>query len=126
MWRRARRWRRRLPGSGARFSSLSGWVCMTTSLSLEGIRYSLSNSIAVIGVAGRFPGARNIYEFWNNLRSGKESATTLTTEELTAAGVSPKLCGDPNYVKVAMKLEDIDCFDATFFGYNTRQATYID
>ncbi|MCP4155419.1 MAG: hypothetical protein GY757_47285, partial [bacterium] len=41
--------------------------------------------IAVIGMAGRFPGARNIHEFWDNLKNGKEGITFFSTAELEEA-----------------------------------------
>ena len=46
------------------------------------------NAIAVIGMAGRLPGADSVSQFWDNLCLGRESVTTLSEEELTAAGVS--------------------------------------
>jgi acyl transferase domain-containing protein len=57
-----------------------------------------STSIAIIGMAGGFPGARNIDEYWRNLRDGVESITFLTDEQLDAIGIDPKLRADPNYV----------------------------
>jgi len=42
-------------------------------------------SIAVVGMAGRFPGARNLTEFWRNLRDGIESISVLGDEQLIAA-----------------------------------------
>ena len=47
--------------------------------------------IAIIGMAGRFPGAKNIDEFWRNLCNGVESVSFFTDEELTAAGVDAVL-----------------------------------
>ena len=49
---------------------------------------SFDTDIAVVGMAGRFAGARNIGEYWANLRDGVESLTRFTEEELLAAGVS--------------------------------------
>lgn len=82
--------------------------------------------IAIIGMAGRFPGAKNIEEFWQNLRNGVESITTFTNEELLAGGIDPDLLNDPNYVKAGAVLEDIELFDAEFFGFNPREAEIID
>jgi acyl transferase domain-containing protein/acyl carrier protein/2-polyprenyl-3-methyl-5-hydroxy-6-metoxy-1,4-benzoquinol methylase len=83
-------------------------------------------SIAVIGMAGRFPGAKSIEEFWQNLCDGKESISFFTNEELVAAGVDPALLNDPQYVKASAVLEDIEMFDAAFFGYTPREAEIID
>ncbi|WP_337886319.1 type I polyketide synthase [Fischerella thermalis] len=82
--------------------------------------------IAIIGMAGRFPGAKNIEEFWQNLRNGVESITTFTNEELIADGIDPDLLNNPNYVKAGAVLEDIELFDAEFFGFNPREAEIID
>jgi acyl transferase domain-containing protein/acyl carrier protein len=86
----------------------------------------ISNSVAIIGMAGRFPGAKNLDEFWLNLCNGVESTTFFSDEELLAAGVDPSLLNDPNYIKAGAILEDIDRFDAAFFGYNPREAAIID
>jgi acyl transferase domain-containing protein len=40
------------------------------------------NEIAIIGMAGRFPGAANVDAFWNNLCAGVESISVITDEEL--------------------------------------------
>jgi acyl transferase domain-containing protein/thioesterase domain-containing protein len=85
-----------------------------------------STEIAIIGLAGRFPGARNIEEFWDNLRAGVESIRTLSDEELTAAGVPPAQLASPNYVKACPVLEDSDKFDAQFFGISPRDASVMD
>ena len=82
--------------------------------------------IAVIGVAGRFPGAKNIDQFWQNLRDGVESIIHFTNEELESQGVSSGWLKDPNYVKAGTILEDFDKFDAPFFGYSPIEAETID
>lgn len=82
--------------------------------------------IAVIGMAGRFPGARNLSEFWQNLRNGVEAVTFFTEEELLASGVGPETIRHPNYVPAGSLLDDVDLFDASFFGYNAREAEILD
>jgi acyl transferase domain-containing protein/thioesterase domain-containing protein len=83
-------------------------------------------SIAVIALAGRFPGAADVEQFWHNLCEGIESIRTLTAEELAAAGVDPAALTDPSYVKAGTVVEDADRFDAEFFGINAREAELID
>ncbi|HVF89344.1 MAG TPA: type I polyketide synthase, partial [Blastocatellia bacterium] len=83
-------------------------------------------AIAVIGMSGRFPGARNLKEFWRNLRDGIESVSFFTDEELGASGVHPDLLANPNYVKARPMLADADLFDAHFFGFNPREAEILD
>jgi acyl transferase domain-containing protein len=82
--------------------------------------------IAIIGMAGRFPGAKNIDEYWDNLRLGVESISFFSDEELLAAGVDPAVLTAPNYVKAAPLLNDVDLFDASFFGYLPKEAQFMD
>lgn len=89
--------------------------------------HSLSGmEIAVIGMAGRFPGANNLEVFWRNVRDGIESVSVLSEPELLAAGVDPKLLRDHRYVRARAVLEDIDLFDAAFFGFTPREAELLD
>ncbi len=82
--------------------------------------------IAVIGMAGRFPGARDLRQFWENLKNGVEAVTFFSDQELRAAGVPEKLLKDQNYVKAGSILEGIEHFDAPFFGYTAREAEILD
>jgi amino acid adenylation domain-containing protein len=86
----------------------------------------LENAIAVVGMVGRFPGARNLEEFWTNLRDGVDSVRFYTDEELRAFGVSPALLADPTYIKASAQPADLDKFDAQFFGINHREAEILD
>ncbi len=86
----------------------------------------MSDHVAIIGMAGRFPGAQNIEEFWRNLRDGVESIRRFTVEELIEAGVSEDLIHDPAYVKAGAPLANADCFDAAFFGYQPKEARVMD
>ena len=83
-------------------------------------------AVAIIGMACRFPGAKNIDEFWQNLSGGVESISFFSDEELAASGVDSDLLNDSNYVKAGGFLEDIDKFDASFFGMTPREAEIID
>ncbi len=82
--------------------------------------------IAIIGMSGRFPGARNLDEFWRNLRDGVESLRLLSAEELATRSIDPALLNDSRYVKAAAVLEDSDLFDANFFGMSHREAELTD
>lgn len=82
--------------------------------------------IAIVGMAGRFPRARNTDEFWRNLRNGVEAISFFTDEELRSAGVDAALLNDPSYVRASASLEDIELFDASFFGVNHREAEMMD
>jgi phthiocerol/phenolphthiocerol synthesis type-I polyketide synthase E len=82
--------------------------------------------IAIIGMAGRFPGAKNVDEFWQNLRDGVESICFFSEEELESLGIDKSVVRDPRYVKARGVLEDIELFDASFFGFNPREAEITD
>jgi len=83
-------------------------------------------AIAVIGLSGRFPGSNNISEYWNNLRDGVEGVTFFSKDELVDSGIDPALLDDPNYVRAKGVIDDVDLFDAAFFGINPREAEVID
>lgn len=82
--------------------------------------------IAVVGLAGRFPGAENIKQFWRNLREGVESISFFSEEEVLEAGANEALVANPNYVRARGILGNIDRFDATFFGYSPGEAALMD
>ncbi len=82
--------------------------------------------IAVIGMTGRWPGAKNIQEFWQNLRNGVETISFFCADELQKSGIDPAIISDPNYVKAAPMLDNVDLFDASFFGYSPREAEMMD
>ncbi|HXO18985.1 MAG TPA: beta-ketoacyl synthase N-terminal-like domain-containing protein, partial [Thermoanaerobaculia bacterium] len=82
--------------------------------------------IAIIGMSGRFPGAKDVPQLWKNLVAGREGITFFTAEELLAAGASPELVGNPNYVRAKGILGDVDLFDAAFFGLNPREVELMD
>jgi acyl transferase domain-containing protein/thioesterase domain-containing protein len=82
--------------------------------------------VAVIGLALRVPGAPTDDQFWANLCSGVESITVFSREELLAAGVDPAMLDNPQYVPASAILEQIDRFDAAFFGITPREAGHID
>ncbi len=80
-------------------------------------------AIAIIGMAGRFPKARNLGEFWRILRDGVDAITFFNDDELDTSGFGR---AHGNYVKARGLLEDADKFDAQFFGINPKEAEIID
>jgi amino acid adenylation domain-containing protein len=84
------------------------------------------DQLAIIGMAIRAPGADTIDEFWNNLVNGVESIRHLTDDELLAAGVPVEKFRQKDYVKVYAGMNDIESFDAAFFGISTREAQLMD
>lgn len=84
------------------------------------------NEIAIVGMAGRFPGAHTLAEFWRNLEGGVESIRMLTDDELRAAGVPESQLADPNYVRAAAVLDDVENWDAPFWGFTPLDASIMD
>jgi polyketide synthase PksJ len=84
------------------------------------------DDIAIIGMAGKFPEAEDIEEFWTNIKNGIESVHFFTDEELINKGVSQELINNPNYVKANCLISDIEYFDADFWGYSPREAEILD
>jgi acyl transferase domain-containing protein/thioesterase domain-containing protein/acyl carrier protein len=82
--------------------------------------------IAIIGMSGRFPGARDIDEFWQNLREGRESITFFSDEALAFSDIDPAVLNDSRYVKARGVLEGAELFDASFFGFSPREAEIMD
>ncbi len=82
--------------------------------------------IAIIGLACRFPGARDAEGFWNNLANGVESITRLNDDEILQSGVPKSHLSAPNYVKAAPVLDEPGAFDAAFFGYTPAEARTMD
>ncbi|MBY9067962.1 SDR family NAD(P)-dependent oxidoreductase [Hyphomonas sp. WL0036] len=84
------------------------------------------NSIAIVGMAGHFPGARSVREYWNMLSAGRDATRWLNEEELIAAGVPFSTIQDPNYIRATMQLPDMEMFDAGFFGFSPKEAAILD
>jgi len=84
------------------------------------------SAIAIISMAGRFPGASNLDEFWQNLRDGVDSISRFSDEELLANGVDPVDLKNPNYVKAKPHLSEVESFDATLFDIDTPTALRMD
>ncbi|MDJ0620297.1 MAG: SDR family NAD(P)-dependent oxidoreductase [Calothrix sp. MO_192.B10] len=82
------------------------------------------SDIAIIGMSCRFPEARNIDEFWENLRDGTDSISFFAEKDLEVK--EPALLENPSYVKAGAVLPNIDLFDASFFGYSTKEAEIMD
>ena len=73
-------------------------------------------SIAIVAMRGRFPGADTVDAFWQNLVDGVESIVTYSDDELRAAGVSEQQQAMPGFVRRGTVLNGVEMFDAPFFG----------
>jgi len=82
--------------------------------------------IAVIGMSARFPNAKNIAQYWQNIENGHDCISDFTIEELIAAGVAPELIYDPSYIKSGGYLADKQYFDHQFFDYKPNEAELLD
>jgi len=87
---------------------------------------SHSTEMAIVGLFGRFPGAKNPSELWQNLLLGKESTRPVEASDLVQAGLDPELYSDPDYVRTCFALEEAECFDAAFFGMTPREVELMD
>jgi len=83
-------------------------------------------AIAIVGMSCRFPDAPDIETFWTNLRQGRESISFFSDEELLASGTDPKHLTDETFVRASAVLNDIEMFDAGFFGFSPREAELLD
>lgn len=94
----------------------------------DGINYdgNPGEHIAIIGMTGRFPGAKNTDAFWQNLRDGVESITFFTADELATSTLDKNLLSNARYVGADGIIEDMDMFDAEFFSIPPREAELLD
>ncbi|MCX6584830.1 MAG: amino acid adenylation domain-containing protein [Candidatus Aminicenantes bacterium] len=83
--------------------------------------------IAIVGMSGRFPGANNLHEFWDNLKHGVHSIRFFTEKELLEkSSIDPEMIKLPNFVKAKGIIENTEYFDAYFFGYSPLEAEVLD
>src|SRR6185295_9200461 len=114
-----------IPGGAARGAAGGGRIARGGAGAMSGSGAS-PDAIAIVGLAGRFPGAADIDELWRNLCDGRESITFFNDAELAAAGVPRELSDRPDYVRAAGVLDDVELFDAGLFGLTPREAELMD
>lgn len=81
--------------------------------------------VAIIGLAGRFPGAATVEELWSLLDEGREAIRYFRADELDAS-IPAALRTDPNYVPARGVIDGVEMFDAGFFGFTSREAELMD
>lgn len=86
---------------------------------------TVTEGIAIIGMAGRFPGAQSVGEFWRNQLEGIEAISHFRVEDLEISNKAGAAV-DPRYIKARSVLDDVDLFDAEFFGILPREAELMD
>ncbi|WP_084143620.1 hybrid non-ribosomal peptide synthetase/type I polyketide synthase [Methylocapsa acidiphila] len=84
-----------------------------------------STGVAIVGMAGRFPGAADVEALWRNLRDGVESISRFTDAELEDS-FDRSIRDDPNFVRARAILDGVELFDAGFFGMRPREAALTD
>jgi phthiocerol/phenolphthiocerol synthesis type-I polyketide synthase E len=85
-----------------------------------------SPRLAIIGMAIRCPGAKNVTEFWSNLKNGVESISFFSEEELREAGIADAILKLPTFIRAGAPLQGLELFDAEYFNYSAREAEFID
>jgi len=85
-----------------------------------------NTDIAIVGMAGRFPGAADVDALWDLVAHGEVGLQEFDEESLRAAGVPSRSLHDSDYVRVGGVLDDVALFDAGFFGYGPRDAAILD
>jgi phthiocerol/phenolphthiocerol synthesis type-I polyketide synthase E len=81
-----------------------------------------SGDVAIIGMSGAFPGARTPDEFYSSLCEGREMIRLLAPDEQTEEDSAR----DSNFVQAVAAMEDVDLFDASFFGMTAQEAELTD
>ena len=85
------------------------------------------SDIAIVGLSGRYPGAQNIDDLWENLKSGKTSFKEMKFSEAQQYQMRKSQCLSANsFTHLAAFLDDIDCFDCTLFNITPEEATNMD
>lgn len=84
------------------------------------------NAIAIIGMAGRFPGSADVETLWRSLLAGASGIRQVSREEALQDGADPAQLDHPDYVPFAAPLDGIDQFDERFFGYSPADAAMLD
>lgn len=86
----------------------------------------LAETIAIIGLAGRFPGADDIDTFWENQVAMRAGSSTLSREQMAESGRTDAQLARRDLVGLDASIRDFDCFDAPFFGINASEAELMD
>jgi hypothetical protein len=119
-----------LPATAAAAGSKERSTAAATSLRRDRARTSvmpamLNDAVALVGTAGRFPGAADVEQFWDNLVAGRDTISFFDDATLDA-GVSEALRSDPAYVRARGVIDGIENFDAAFFGIGPKEAQLMD
>lgn len=84
------------------------------------------DAIAIIGAACNFPGAPDLDAYTRLIREGADAIRTFGRDELLARGLSEDYVDNPRLVARGGTIDDIEQFDAAFFGFSPGEAELID
>ena len=94
---------------------------------MSGIDDDFAISVAIIGMSGRFPGAKNTSEFWDVLKNAQETITHFSEEEIRAVDFDADYTLEQdNYVRARGVLSGVEYFDAEFFNFTAKEAELTD
>lgn len=85
-----------------------------------------SKEIAIIGLSGRFPGAQNMDEFWDNLVKGVDSITAIPTERWNYKDYPAQVGSELQFFNRGGFIPDVDKFDPLFFNISPKEAALMD
>ena len=80
---------------------------------------------AIVGLSGRFPGAKTVDQFWDNLLRGRSSIRRFSSDELED-GFDEATRADPDFVSARPIIDDVELFDADYFNVPPREAALTD
>lgn len=83
-------------------------------------RGSIEDSIAIVGMEGKFPGADGIAAYWELLKDGKSAISDISDKRKALCGI------DPDFHMFGGFLEGIEQFDSEFFAISPREAASMD
>ena len=82
--------------------------------------------IAIVGMSARFPGCPSLHTYWEKISAGASLLSSMTDEDLLAAGIDPASSEAHHFVRSGTHLEDAESFDARFFDVARREAEIMD
>ena len=87
-----------------------------------------ADKVAIIGMSGRYPGARNVTEYWRNLAEGRNAIVEVPASrwDVNRYYDPERVKKDKTYSKWLGALDDVDCFDPLFFRISPQEAAYVD
>ncbi|MDE2433973.1 MAG: amino acid adenylation domain-containing protein [Burkholderiales bacterium] len=105
--------------------SLQAGAPIQSAMDGDSMHQAEAEPVAIVGMAGRFPGASNVEAFWRMLDEGREAIRFFESHELDES-IPLELRRDPQYVAARGVLDNVDQFDAGFFGISPREAELMD